>query len=141
MGQIRETTARSTLVIHPGALGDVLQAVPALRAIRPDGPLAFAGQPRLGLLLRGMGLLEAVLPFDGLAIGRPLVDDHLPAGLAQDLPDHAREIIGRPALPRTTSAGMDHEQRPGEVRAEPDQDPGGLLPPWGGDVYGGEIDP
>jgi hypothetical protein len=39
------------LVIHPGALGDVLQAVPALRGLRPLAPVTFVGQPRLGRLL------------------------------------------------------------------------------------------
>ena len=46
------------LAIHPGALGDVLQAVPALRALRSLGrgaSVTFAGQPRLAHLLAGGG--------------------------------------------------------------------------------------
>ncbi|HEX9126775.1 MAG TPA: hypothetical protein VF948_10250, partial [Methylomirabilota bacterium] len=54
-----------TLVIHPGALGDVLQAVPALAALgRLGNRLTFAGQPRLGELLQGSGLVLAATSFD-----------------------------------------------------------------------------
>ena len=54
-----------TLVIHPGALGDVLQAVPALGALgRLGHRLTFAGQPRLGELLQGSGLVLAATSFD-----------------------------------------------------------------------------
>lgn len=41
-----------TLVIHPGRLGDVIQTVPALRALRADGPVTWAGQSHLAALLR-----------------------------------------------------------------------------------------
>jgi ADP-heptose:LPS heptosyltransferase len=54
-----------TLVIHPGALGDVLQAVPALEALARLGHrVTFAGQPRMGELLQGSGLVLAATPFD-----------------------------------------------------------------------------
>ena len=54
-----------TLVIHPGALGDVLQAVPAIEALgRLGHRMTFAGQPRLGELLEGFGLVLAATPFD-----------------------------------------------------------------------------
>jgi hypothetical protein len=54
-----------TLVIHPGALGDVLQAVPALAVLGGLGnQLTFAGQPRLGELLQGSGLVLATTAFD-----------------------------------------------------------------------------
>jgi len=59
---------RAILVIHPGALGDVLQAVPALRALRSWGSLTFSGQPRFGKLLCGIGLVDGALPFDGLGL-------------------------------------------------------------------------
>jgi heptosyltransferase-3 len=62
------TAATATLVIHPGALGDVLQAVPAIRALRRTGALAFSGQPRLAHFLQGLGLADTVLPFDGLGL-------------------------------------------------------------------------
>ena len=45
------------LVIHPGALGDVLQAVPALRALGDGARVTFCGQPRLGEVLAGAGVV------------------------------------------------------------------------------------
>jgi lipopolysaccharide heptosyltransferase III len=62
----RSPSAVSILVIHPGALGDVLQAVPALRALRRHAVLTFSGQARIGRLLVTMGLVETALPFDGV---------------------------------------------------------------------------
>lgn len=80
------------LVIHPGALGDVLQAVPALRALRLDGPLVFSGQPRLGGLLRGLGLVDAVLPFDGLGLEALFSREAAPASLVSRLQAFRRVI-------------------------------------------------
>jgi heptosyltransferase III len=69
-----------TLVIHPGALGDVLQAVPALSSLgRLGHRLTFAGQPRLGELLQGSGLVLAATPFDTFGIEALFAD-----GLASD---------------------------------------------------------
>ena len=68
-----------TLVVHPGALGDVLQAVPALGALgRLGHRLTFAGQPRLGELLQGAGLVLATTPFDTFGLGALFVDDAVP---------------------------------------------------------------
>ena len=83
---------RVTLVIHPGALGDVLQAVPALRALRLDGPLAFSGQPRLGGLLRGLGAVDAVLPFDGLGLEALFTREPAPSSLVARLARFDRVI-------------------------------------------------
>ncbi len=86
------TTHRHTLVIHPGALGDVLQAVPALRALGSDGPLAVSGQPRLGGLLRGLGLVETVLPFDGLGLEALFTREPAPSSLVARLARFDRVI-------------------------------------------------
>ena len=61
-------TRSSILVIHPGALGDVLQAVPALIALREGNRLGFASQLRLGRLLVGAGVVDEALSFDGLGL-------------------------------------------------------------------------
>lgn len=66
---------RRCLVIHPGAVGDVLVALPALTHL---GALGFertlAATPRLTALLEGAGPVEAVTSFDGLGLHR-LFDD------------------------------------------------------------------
>lgn len=70
-----------TLVIHPGALGDVLLAVPALRALRPPGRagrLVLAGQPRIARLLRDLGIVDEAVDFEGLGLSAFFVEDGLP---------------------------------------------------------------
>src|SRR4030095_972190 len=60
-----------TLVIHPGALGDVLLAVPALRAARrrwPDEALSLAAQPRIGRLLTALGVVARSVDCDALGL-------------------------------------------------------------------------
>jgi len=49
------------LAVHPGALGDVLLAVPALRALRAmsAAPLVLAAQPRIGALLEALFVADA----------------------------------------------------------------------------------
>jgi len=62
----------ATLAIHPGALGDVLLAIPALRALRVQRPgvtLALAAQPRLARLLATLGEVDRALDFESLGLG------------------------------------------------------------------------
>lgn len=77
--------ARGVLIIHPGALGDVLQAVPALlglRAAAPRAPLVFAGQPRLGRLLVELEVVDEARAFDGLGLSTLFADVPVPDALA-----------------------------------------------------------
>ncbi len=66
------------LVLHPGALGDVMQAVPALRALGGLGPVTFAGQARLAALLHATGVVADALVFDTLGLEALFTPD-LPA--------------------------------------------------------------
>jgi heptosyltransferase III len=80
--------ARQALVIHPGALGDVLQAVPALRALAAlegGARVSLAAQPRLAGLLAGAGVVEEAVSFDALGLDGLFVDAPVPAALADRL--------------------------------------------------------
>ena len=82
-----------TLVIHPGALGDVLQAVPALAALgRLGNQLTFAGQPKLGELLQGSGLVLAQAPFDTFGLEALFADAPVPVRLASRLARFRRVV-------------------------------------------------
>ena len=82
-----------TLVIHPGALGDVLQAVPALSSLGQLGHrITFAGQPRLGELLVGSGLVLASTPFDTFGIEALFAEGPVPDRLASRLARFRRVV-------------------------------------------------
>jgi Glycosyltransferase family 9 (heptosyltransferase) len=75
-----------TLIIHPGALGDVLQAVPALLGLRGSAagaPLVFAGQPRLGRLLVELHVVDEARAFDGLGLSTLFTDAPVSDTLAE----------------------------------------------------------
>ncbi len=58
---------RELLVLRPGAVGDGLLAVPALRALRaalPDHRLTFAAQPGVALFLESVAEVDRGLAFD-----------------------------------------------------------------------------
>ena len=80
------------LILHPGALGDVLQAVPALRGLSARGRLTFAGQPRLGRLLLALGVVDEARGFDGLGLETLFTDAPAPPALAAFLGAFARVI-------------------------------------------------
>lgn len=78
--------AGEILVIHPGALGDVLQSVPALIALRSLGArVTLAGQMRFGQLLVGCGVVASTLSFDGLGLEALFGHDPLPGRLQSRL--------------------------------------------------------
>lgn len=75
---------RRTVVLHPGALGDVLLAIPALRALRasaPDDELVLAAQPRIGKLLTALGAVDQSLDFDTLGLDTLFIDQPPPERL------------------------------------------------------------
>src|SRR5262249_32250135 len=60
-----------TLAIHPGALGDVLLAIPALRVLRrasPPDPLELAAQARISRLLETLGVVGRAVDFESLGL-------------------------------------------------------------------------
>lgn len=76
--------AAGILIVHPGALGDVLQAVPALlglRAAASGARLVFAGQPRLGRLLVELHVVDEARAFDGLGLSALFTDAPVPDAL------------------------------------------------------------
>jgi heptosyltransferase III len=65
----------STLAIHPGALGDVLPALRALKAQHPAEPLVLGAQPGVGALLAALGAVDRVVSFDALGLDALFVED------------------------------------------------------------------
>ncbi|MGA6826696.1 glycosyltransferase family 9 protein [Nitrospira sp. NS4] len=58
---------RSVLVVHPGGLGDVLLAVPALQAIRsryPKHELVLLAGTEVGRLLQACGIIDRILSIE-----------------------------------------------------------------------------
>src|SRR5258706_12705579 len=83
------------LVIHPGALGDVLLAVPALRALRARGDaVTVAAQPRIGALLVALGVADRAVAFDTLGLDALFTDAPLGSDtpLARQLAEPTRVI-------------------------------------------------
>ena len=66
-----------TLAVHPGALGDVLLAVPALRALRATAasPVVLGARPHIGALLAMLGVVDRAVAFEALGLDALFVDD------------------------------------------------------------------
>lgn len=82
------------IVLHPGALGDVLLAVPALRALRgqaADAELVLVAQPHIGRLLAALAIVDGQVTFDTLGLEALFADDEAPARLHRLL-DGARVV-------------------------------------------------
>ena len=87
-GPAPAAAAGEILVIHPGALGDVLQAVPALAALRALGGgrrVTLAAQPRIGRLIAGGEAADATVSFDGLGLDALFADGPIPEDLSARL--------------------------------------------------------
>jgi ADP-heptose:LPS heptosyltransferase len=59
----------AALAIHPGALGDVLLTIPALRALRVEGRrLTLAAQPHIAALIVALGEADEARDFESLRL-------------------------------------------------------------------------
>ena len=68
---MRDRIPSRALALHPGALGDVLLSIPALRALRAEAcgrELVLAAQPRIGRILETLGVVDRHLAFDTLGV-------------------------------------------------------------------------
>jgi len=130
------------LAIHPGALGDVLQAVPALRALRSLGggaSVSFAGQPRLAHLLAGGGAVDQAVSIDALGLTALFAAEPPPTDVRERLARFERAVSwfasGVDPYPAQLRAAVRHV-----LLAPPVPGPNGLavwqhllgtLAPWG----------
>ncbi|HLZ30119.1 MAG TPA: glycosyltransferase family 9 protein [Chloroflexota bacterium] len=97
------------LVLRPGALGDTLLAVPALRALRGRfSPLTLAAHGGAARLLVSVGEVDRGIAFDDPSLGRlfsgePIAEDAIVAWMARDrLPAGQRALVVAPSRPAGT---------------------------------------
>ncbi len=114
------------LVLHPGALGDVMQAVPALRALGRLGRVTAACQGRFATFLRDTGAAQDGLVFDTLGLEALFTADlPAPAALAP-----FATIVAWFGSADPTFAGRLRGQAARTVIASPTGDPSGMEPVW-----------
>jgi ADP-heptose:LPS heptosyltransferase len=96
------------LVLRPGALGDTLLAVPALRALRAAGfaPVTLAAHAGAARLLASLGEVERGLAFDDPALTWVLGDSPYPERIVAwlnppDTPAFQSALIVAPSRPDT----------------------------------------
>ncbi|MBI5411512.1 MAG: glycosyltransferase family 9 protein [Nitrospirae bacterium] len=69
--------ARTVTIVHPGALGDVLLSLPAIRALRASFPrqeFGLLAGDEVGKLLRACGEIERLFPLEGDSLASLLAD-------------------------------------------------------------------
>ena len=96
-------SAGTALAIHPGALGDVLLTIPALRAMRAAGArVTLAAQPHLAALVVALGEADDARDFESLRLYTLFADEERPRLPTMDRlvcwfgardPDFARRLI------------------------------------------------
>jgi hypothetical protein len=80
--------AARALAVHPGALGDVLLAIPALRALRAgSGAVTLAAQPHVAELVVALGEADSARAFESLRLHALFAGEG-----AADLPEADRVI-------------------------------------------------
>jgi hypothetical protein len=73
---VRAAAVGRALAAHPGALGDVLLAIPALRALRAaSGAITLAAQRHLAALVVALGEADAARSFESLRLDALFTDD------------------------------------------------------------------
>jgi len=72
-------SAGAALAIHPGALGDVLLTIPALRALRAAGArVTLAAQPHIAALVAALGEADEARDFESLRLHTLFADEERP---------------------------------------------------------------
>jgi ADP-heptose:LPS heptosyltransferase len=96
------------LVLRPGALGDTLVALPALRALRDAGiPVTLAGNGAAARLLQSVGEVDHALAFDDPSLGwlftGPPAENSVVAWMTSSPPGLPASVVRAPSRP----PGMD----------------------------------
>ncbi len=90
-------SGRKVLVIHPAALGDVLLARPAIRALRwrfPNHEMAFLGGRAVGMLLYECGEVNQVFPIESAYLGELFAGSEYLSRPFRDWLEHADKAVG-----------------------------------------------